>query len=308
MTTEENKSNSKRIILLALFTLLSAGGAWLAYSNYDKGNTIDELSDKIKDKDQTIDEQVKRIQALKDELVLMQGQRDNLQLDNSELKVRIEELNKMLAQAKSGAALSKADKQALQNQLSVIRKERDKLSQEIKDLQAKNDTLIANNDSLKTSKSRITDSLNSLKSKETEYKNTIAIASILEADKFKLEALDAKGNVHDGDEIKAKKLVKLKVTFSLKKNAVAKENSKLVYFRLIEPTGAAIFDMATGGGTIEAEGKTISYTGKKEVDYSKTGVPVSFVYEKPGEYQKGTHKIEIYCEGHQIGETSFLVK
>lgn len=309
MTNEQNKnSNKNRILLLALFTILAGGGAWLAFSNYSKSEKIDELNNTVKEKEESINEQINQITALKDDLKDIEAQRDSLNLDNSDLKMRMEELDKLLAQAKNSSNSSKAEKLALQNQLAIIKKERDKLMAEIRNLQLKNDTLLANNDSLNHTKIRLADSVNQLKTKEQDYKQTIAIASILEADKFKMEALDSKGKAHEGDEFRARKLEKLKVTFTLKKNAVAKENTKTVYLRLIEPTGTALFDMSTGGGTTEIEGKTISYTAKKEIEYSRSGLPVSFIYQKPGEYQKGTHKVEIYCEGHQIGESSFLVK
>lgn len=304
-----NKSSSTgRVILLGLVALFAGGAGWLAYTNFDKSEKIDQLSIANKDKEEEIAQQVEQIKLLQDDLEDIRKVRDSLNLDNSELTKKIEELDKLMAQAKASANASNAQKIAFERQLREIKAERDRLLVEIKDLHLKNDTLIAANDSLVVSKRRLGDSISSLKTKEVDYKQKIELASILKAESFKIEALDSKGKVREGEEFKAKRIEKLRVSFKFGDNKVAKTNTKNVYLRLIEPSGTALFDLATGGGTTEAEGKTISYTAKKEVEFDNSRQTVSFVYEKPTEYVKGQHKIEIYADGHFIGETSFLVK
>ena len=303
-----NKSSTGRLILLGLVALLAGGAGWLAYTNFEKNEKIEQLNTANKDKEEEIAQQVEQIKLLQDDLEDIRKVRDSLNLDNSDLKQRIEELDKLMAQAKANANASNAQKVEFERQLRAIKAERDRLLVEIKQLQMKNDTLLAVNDSLVVSKRKLGDSITSLKSKEQDYKQKIEIASILKAEGFKIEALDSKGKVREGDEFRARKIEKLRISFKFGENKVAKTNTKNVYLRLIEPSGTALFDLATGGGTTEAEGKTISYTAKKEVEFDNSRQTVSFVYEKPTEYVKGQHKIEIYADGHFIGESSFLVK
>jgi len=303
-----NKSSTGRAILLGLVALLAGGAGWLAYTNFDKSEKIEQLNDANKDKEEEIAQQVEQIKLIQDDLEEIRKVRDSLNLDNSELKTKIEELDKLMAQAKANANSSNAQKVEFERQLRAIKVERDRLLAEIKSLHLQNDTLVAANDSLVVSKRRLGDSISELKTKELDYKQKIEIASILKAESFKIEALDSKGKVREGDEFKSKRIEKLKVSFKFADNKVAKSNSKNIYLRLIEPSGTALFDLATGGGTTEAEGRTISYTAKKEVEFDNSRQLVTFVYEKPTEYVKGQHKIEIYADGHFIGESSFLVK
>lgn len=309
MTEENNKKSSKgRMILLGLVALLAGGAGYLSYTNIDKSGQIEKLNETVKDKEEEITEQVDQIKALQTDLDDIRKVRDSLNLDNSELSAKIESLDKLLAQAKSSGNATAAQKEALSKQLAAIKGERDRLLAEILGLRAKNDTLTSTNSSLEATKKAIADSLSELKTKEVDYKQQIEIASVLKAEGFKIEALDSKGKVREGEEFKSKRIDQLKVTFKLADNKVAKKNTKKIYFRLIEPSGTAVFDMATGGGTVEAEGKTISYTAKKEVEFDNSKQTVSFVYKKPSPYMEGQHKIEIYADGHAIGESSFLVK
>ena len=113
-------------------------------------------------------------------------------------------------------------------------------------------------------------------------------------------------NIKDG--FKAKKVDKLKVVFNLADNKVAKKDSKQVMLRVIDPSGAVLFDNTTGGGTFTAVGKEIPYTAMQEISFSNTKQKLTYNYVKGSAYVPGKYKIELYCESHMIGEGQFLVK
>jgi hypothetical protein len=47
---------------------------------------------------------------------------------------------------------------------------------------------------------------------------------------------------------------------------------------------------------------------KQTVLFENKGQKVAFEYRKGSAYKPGNYKVEIYCEGFKIGESTFLVK
>ncbi len=89
---------------------------------------------------------------------------------------------------------------------------------------------------------------------------------------------------------------------------MAEVASKDIYMRLIEPDGAALYDLATGGGTFMIDGKETFYTAKQEILFDNSRQAVTFVYDKGNPYKEGKHTIELYADGYMIGQGAFVVK
>jgi hypothetical protein len=192
----------------------------------------------------------------------------------------------------------------LKSQFDEIIQSKDK---EITLLREERDNLFQENNTLKRKAVSMNDSISALRSKKEELDKKVAQAAILKAANIKVSFI-RKDKEYQDAEYKAKKVEKIKVTFDLLENKVAKIESKVVYFRLIEPDGAALYDLAMGGGTLRADNQEIYYTASQEVLYEQTNKTVSFVYSKGSPYKIGRHLIELYCDGTLIGRGSFNLK
>jgi hypothetical protein len=89
---------------------------------------------------------------------------------------------------------------------------------------------------------------------------------------------------------------------------VAVKEPKTVYMRLIEPDGAALYNLSMGSGTFKMDGEDMYYTAKRDFVFDNTQQQLSFLYDKNAEYKKGQHTVEIYAEGYLIGKATFLLK
>lgn len=308
MESKKENSGSKKGLVIALFIILGAVIGILLFMNMKKDDKIGEQAKILVEKDQELSKKIEEISGLKTELEDIKRQRDEIGLKSDSLKLKIENLNAMIKELKSKNAGNYQKRVDFEKQLTEIKKQRDNLIAEIAEFKAKNEQLNTEVQNLSSEKSQLGDSIANLKSTKTDLEAKVAIASILKAENLKLEIMDSKGKVREGDEFKSKRIDKLKITFALADNKVAKKDKKNIYLRLIEPSGAALFDMATGGGSFEVNDKTVSYTAKQTVDFTNSKQLVTFVYSKGSEYVKGTHKIEIYQDENQIGETSFTVR
>ncbi|HVD97362.1 MAG TPA: hypothetical protein VNB90_04095 [Cytophagaceae bacterium] len=305
---EPKKSGSNKGLLIAFIIILAAINGIQLFFNLTQNNTIKEQTTTITENKSTIDSlnvqldaAIKELNAKKDEIAQLGG--DTVRLGE---QIRQLILEKKQLQASSYNYQKKYNE--IKDQIEAanrIREDADKEVDRLKELLAKQDTIITNQ---KVTIVQREDSIIKITSEKNKLAEKVAIASVLRADNFKIEALNAKGKADSDGEFKAKKIDKIRVTFTLAENKVAEKGGRDVYFRMIEPDGSALFDLANGGGSFQFEGKEIFYTMKQTILFENKGQKVTYEYKKGTPYKPGNHKIEIYCEGFKIGESSFHVK
>jgi hypothetical protein len=138
----------------------------------------------------------------------------------------------------------------------------------------------------------------------------VSVASRLQAENVKVSIITSRNKEKDDDEdeFKAKRVEKLKVSLNLARNDVSPKETKSVYMRIVEPDGAALYNLSTGGGTFTVDGQEAFYTQKQEVVYDNSRQELQFIYAKGAEYKKGVHTVELYESGQLMGKTSFTLK
>lgn len=218
------------------------------------------------------------------------------------------QLIRQLKKEKKGLSANLAAVQAkyneLKSQFDAIMQAKDK---EIITLREERDNLFRENNDLKRKQVTLTDSMSQLKVKKDELSKQVAQASVLKAANMKVTFL-RKGKEVDASEYKAKRVEKVKIVFDVLENKVAKIGEKSFYLRLIEPDGAAIYDLNTGGGSITVDGQEVYYAAKQDILYDGNSKSLTFVYGKGSAYKPGRHTVEIYCEGGMIGRGTFNLK
>ncbi len=305
---EPKKSGSNKGLLIAFIIILAVINGVQLFLNLSKSTTIKEQTTTISSNKVKIDSMTVQLDNLKKELEAKLQEIASLQGDTTLLHTQIQELEK----AKRSLQNTNNNWQKKYNDAIAIRdasvRVRDDASKEVDRLKlmlAKQDTIITNQ---KFTIVEREDTINKIKSERMTLANKVAIASVLRADYFKVEALNSKGKADTDGTFKAKKVDKVRVNFTLAENQVAEKGGRDVYFRLLEPDGAVLFDLANGGGSLQSQGKEVFYTMKQTILFENKGQKVNYEYKKGSAYKPGTHKIEIYCEGVKIGESSFIVK
>ncbi len=176
-------------------------------------------------------------------------------------------------------------------------------------LAAQNKTLAEENTGLRGEKQALFDSVVTYSSRNLELEKKVTLASALRAENIVVNALNAKGKENDGGSYKSKRLDKVKVSFRLGENALAQQNEKTVYIRILDPSGAVVSDMATGSGEFTYNGKGMIYTAAQPIQFDNSRQQVDFVYGRGSQrFNEGRHVVEVYAEGFKIGEGEFTVK
>lgn len=226
------------------------------------------------------------------------------------LKAQLEKDKKELKNANTYSAASYNQK--IKNYESVL-SEKDgeiaRLRQELGIATTKNEELNQKVTGLESEKQLLADSVTTYSAQNKELAEKVTLASALHAENVNVNAVSSKGKEREGGKYKAKRIDKLRVNFKLAENAVAKQNEKEIYLRVLDPDGAVLSDMATGSGSFIFNGRELIYSSKQTVSFTNTGQSVDIFYGRGGIPMKdGKYAIELYSEGFKIGQGDFTVK
>lgn len=226
------------------------------------------------------------------------------------LKAQLEKDKRELKNANTYSAA--AYNQKIKNYESVL-SEKDgeiaRLKQELGIATTKNEELNQKVTGLESEKQLLADSVSTYSAQNKELAEKVTLASALHAENVTVNAVSSKGKEREGGKYKAKRIDKLRVNFKLAENAVAKQNEKDIYLRVLDPDGAVLSDMATGSGSFMFNGKELIFSSKQTVSFTNTGQSVDIFYGRGGIPMKdGKYSIELYSEGFKIGQGDFTVK
>jgi hypothetical protein len=306
--TANKKNGSKKGLILAFIIILLAINAVQVWMNLSKSQEIDKKDLKIITQQTKIDSVQAKLDIAIQELEIKKMQIANLGGDTTNfaqsIRNLINERNSLAKESKNNYNKYLSIKDKIQDALALKEEAELKVTR-LEVLLAKQDTVIykmkmAINDKL--------DTINDLKVSRQQLAQKVALASVLKAENINTIAISNKGKEKVGGEYRSKNLEKLRITFVLGENKVATREGKDVYIRVIEPDGSALFDLATGGGSFIYHGKEIFYTMKQNALYNGNNQKLGFEYLKGSPFKVGINKIEVYCEGNLIGETTFVIR
>ncbi|MES2388186.1 MAG: hypothetical protein V4543_09300 [Bacteroidota bacterium] len=229
--------------------------------------------------------------------------------DTTELHNMMRKLERDLKSARGARTGDIRKIKELAERVEEYEEELGKRDEEIAKLKAERDQMFEDNKSLKTNMAAREDSIAAMSRHTKDLADKVATAAILRAENVKVSTIDAKGKEHGGEaSYRAKKVDKIKVSFNLAENKLAKVENKDVYLVVQAPDGTTLSDLSLGGGSFSADGKELQYTSKQSVLYEYTKPGVVFVYGKGSPLAAGGYNVEIYCEGTKIGTGSFAIK
>lgn len=304
---QKKSSNTGIVIMVIAIVALCGVVGFLLFKGQETNKILVEKQEKIDTLSATVQKQIAELQIAKSELEALEAVAEELGLKVDSIPVLIDQINQLQASLTSARRLANAS--------SGYKRERDELmakvalmNEQIQALILEKDAALARIDTLTTEKRSLTDSLRSISMERASLAEKVEIASVLKAEEFSLSAFNTKSKEFTGPDFKAKQIDKLRLTFFLAENRVAPQNEKNIVMRLIEPDGTVLFGGSSGGSFTTAEGEEKMFSMSQAISFGGSKQKVSFVYQKGSEYKRGKHRIEVFADGHKIGDTSFNVK
>lgn len=308
----EPRNNSRILLIVALFLVLLGINGVLYWMNRQKNAENQQLTTQVQEKDDLLKTQITEYEKLKADFERQSQEVQAMGLSNDSLEAKIASINADLLKLRSFKAGSfsikeqQRFKQRAQNFEVQLRKKDDEIAQ----LKADNEALYTETTTLKERQNRLSDTITTIARSNQELSEKVAVASRLQAENIRVGVVNSRNKEKDDDdnEFKAKRVEKVKITFNLARNDVSPKETKQIMLRLIEPDGAALYNLSTGGGTFMIDGSEAFYTAKQDIVYDNTRQPVQFLYAKGAAYKTGLHTIELYEGGVMIGKTTFTLK
>ncbi len=296
MENEKKQNNSglkAAVVILALLLLGSIG--YIIKMTADNKKEVTELTTEKDKFASDLKANIAELEASRSENAELDAERQKLLEENKELLAKIEK-------AEGDAAAMARYK----NEYFRLKREQDNLVAEIKLLKEQNVALTSS-----------LDSTNVVLDEERKFKDTLLVqndnlaktvekGSKLSVLNLNVQAVKERSSGKQIDTDKASRADKLKVSFIIAENQIAKSGSRTYYVQVIDSKNNILGDketIALGG-----EGMSLTYSFITQVKYENKTVQVN--EELSGkDFQSGTYFVNVFNEkGENVSKTSFNLR
>ncbi len=298
-SSEDNRKKGGLLwIIIGLLVVANTVTFWMYWQEKNKA------SSEIVIKEQVILER----DNVKEELLQLQKDYGNLQTSDKSLQAEIEAKKAEIAQLLEDAEKHKGDAYII----SKLKKESETLRQIMRGYVRTIDSLGTLNKTLIVEKNNVLKELDTEKGKITglnkdkeDLQATIQKGSILSC--FNVVAKGVKfksGGKKESETTKASRTQKIKVSFSLGENKIAKAGEKTVYVRIVTPDGKEMAKNYDDNYKFTFNKSSGYFAGKETLNYSNAEISGVTYCEGQGELVSGNYIIEISCDGVIIGSSN----
>lgn len=218
----------------------------------------------------------------------------------NQLSIEQERVQKLLEELRQTKADNAREIMRLKKELATLRAILKDYVMQIDSLNRENMALKVDNDKLRNQNQQAKEHISDLSTKNEELVDKVAIASQLHATAISAVAHNKKGK--DTDKIKkAKKFV---ISFTLARNVTTVTGMRSVHVRISTPTGSIL----TSGGTFQYENRDLQYSIMKDVEYTGEELPVTVYWDIAESLSAGEYRVDIFCDGQNIGTTTFSMR
>ena len=300
---EEKKSNNK--ILWVLLLLLLGGNGTFGFLWWKEKNRADKV---VVERQEVIVER----DNVKNDLLRLQEEYSKLEssdkLVQAELEAKRAEIAELIVQAEK----HKNDAYII----SKLRKETETLRTIMKHFVVQIDSLNTFSKTVIAEKDKVSADLTAEKGVTTQLtkdkdalQNTVNIGSILKAENPTVKGVKFKsGGKKEVETTKASRVERIKVSFVMGENKIAKQGVKPVYVRLMSPDGKEICKSADEGNMVKFNGSKGYYAAKQDINYKNEEVAVEVLCASPSGFLPGKYLIDIICDDVIVGQTSIMLK
>lgn len=229
--------------------------------------------------------------------MITQINNDSLVAQLTQEQLRTEQLLEELRKVKAEDAKEIA---RLKKELATVRAVLRTYVIQIDSLNQLNQNLMTENARVKGQYAEATRQIEGLSSEKASLSEKVAIAAQLNATNISMAI--QKKNGKEAKKIKDAKTIV--VNFTIARNVTATNGVRTAYVRITRPNG----DVLAGGGTFEYENKALTYSMKKDVEYTGEETAMTLYWSVAETLLSGTYNVSIFVDGNMIGSENFTFK
>jgi hypothetical protein len=142
-----------------------------------------------------------------------------------------------------------------------------------------------------------------LTQQKEELSKKVQQASVLSAKNIAITAL----NKRSRENIKADRIAKLKVCFTVRENSIVPAGPRVIYIRIARPDELVLTSSADN--LMKFQGEQVVYTEKREIEYENADIDLCIFYDvKAGELIPGNYKVDLFTDGSLVGSSAITLK
>ena len=229
--------------------------------------------------------------------MITQINNDSLVAQLTQEQLRTEQLLEELRKVKAEDAKEIA---RLKKELATVRAVLRTYVIQIDSLNQLNQNLMTENARVKGQYAEATRQIEGLSSEKASLSEKVAIAAQLNATNISMAI--QKKNGKEAKKIKDAKTIV--VNFTIARNVTATNGVRTAYVRITRPNG----DVLAGHGTFEYENKALTYSMKKDVEYTGEETAMTLYWSVAETLLSGTYNVSIFVDGNMIGSENFTFK
>lgn len=280
-------------VLLLLVILLAAAVVYIFYSRSQFTQLIEHNR-----------------QVALEELTALQTDYDTLYVQDSKLKIEVDEAQQQISLLRDSMVNYKANLSLLRSyekQIKRLREEKRELFHVADSLNRLNKVLIAQRDKAEDSLRKTSSRNKTLVEENVRMQADMKTASALDARNVVAQAVTISNTGKIKDTDRARRTDQIRVSFTLAKNSFAKAGAVKVYVRVVSPD--KLIGIEKGNNFFVVGNERMQFSGVKDVMYENQDLDVAvFVDGVTGDFVEGKYQIFVYAEGRQIGSTQMLLK
>ncbi|MGV3597057.1 MAG: hypothetical protein ACO1PI_04265 [Bacteroidota bacterium] len=300
-------SKGKAIYITLIILLLISNGVF-AYLYFNKEKEIVKITEELVNTDNARSELDSILKQTESQLAVYKGQNAELdsviQIKNAELQAQADKIKSLLRSNQ----ISASELLKVRDEMDALRFYTRKYSQQIDSLAQANEVLAQNLEETKTNLNRAKNKIEDLTMDNIRKESQLSVASRLKAESITVTGIQNRTSGRERETTRAKRVDQVRVQFKVGDNPTAKPGDKEVYLRILSPDGATISTSTSGGGQFEYQGEKSMYTQRQRINFKNDQPTITFHYARGNtEWEKGTYKVELYCEGFIIGTKTFVL-
>ncbi|MDE5663038.1 MAG: hypothetical protein K2I37_03285 [Muribaculaceae bacterium] len=225
---------------------------------------------------------------------------DSLVQQYNAARMKVEGLLRELSAEKASNSQNRARIRQLEGEIASLKKIVRHYLEEIKRLGEENEGLRREIEQVNQRNEQLASTAASVKRDNEQLSQTVAQAKKLSITGLSFQAYNKKGK----NEKKVTKAKSLGASFTINPNNTASAGTKMVYMRIVSPDG----ELLSGGPSFSYDGKSISSSAAKEIQYDNAEQHVSIYWQTNTTLTPGDYLVEIFCDGNRLASRTFNMK
>ena len=256
---------------------------------------------------------VEKSNSLQTELSQLKSDYEGIQTSDKKIRADLDSKIKQIEEMQVQAEKHKGDAYAifqLQKEAETLRKIMKHFVQQLDSLGRLNKVIVAQKEKVEQDLTKEKDKTANLNKEKEELTSTVNMGSVLKASGIKISGVRFKsGGKKEVPTTSAKRVEKIKITFTLGENRIAKKGDRTVYVRIVTPDGKELAKSTDESNTFKFNNSKGYYASKTAIQYNNEDTNVTIYTAKTDiKFVPGKYLVEITTDEVVVGASSITLE